>query len=86
MAGWQNTRSGPKKQIQALLDQQKEWRKELQTNSDEAKIRSNSKIIAVIEKVIKPELDDKKSEYRSLSDKKVVIKRLRRPGKRGLSL
>ena len=68
MAGRQNIRSGPKKQIKALLDQQNEWRKTLQTEGDEAKIRSNNKIISVIDKAIKPELEKKKSEHKLLSE------------------
>ena len=48
------------------MDQQKEWRNELQKDSDEAKARSNSRIIAVIEKVIKQEIDDRRSEHKSL--------------------
>ena len=55
-------RSGPKKQIRALLEQQEALKKDLQPEGapDDAKTRSNHKIITIIEQIVKPELERKK--------------------------
>ena len=71
--GRQNVRSGSRKQIKALLDHQEELRKELQPEGDpsEAKIRSNNINISIIDLAVKPELEKKKSEHKSLSGSRV---------------
>ena len=68
--GWQIIRNGTKKQVKAQLQQQEEWREALQpvTDASEAKTCSNNKIIKIIDLAIKPELEKRKDEHKTLSE------------------
>ena len=62
--------NGTKKQVKVALQQQEEWKEALQSvtiDSSEAKTCLNNKIIKIIDLAIKPELDKRKDEHKTLS-------------------
>ena len=72
-AGWQNRKTGTAKQVQVILEKQEELKTKLQLvleASDDTKAHANNKIIAILDSKIKPQLEERRGEYKVLFTQK----------------